>query len=340
MKNPKTAVFFGLIALLIVTLIHTSWAQVSTRRIDEVRDKAAKGMLDSRDLEQIDRFLSDAVRELTRTDDFSKIATARATILSRVSKQKQYAEQFTKSARQHINTSLRRAADLPEPRRFMVTLNLLVLIDNLGDPALADMAFDYVNTKNAALRYWAVRVATSPLMAKEVYDNPDSDLAQRVVKTAQSLTNDPSPDVVDLIIGFATKAGGQKGQAMLMDIAKQRIAQYQSGNVTDELLEVKLLKELCNRISDTNPQADILKQQFTQLFDLAMLRYLDKQDSLTTDQKAKLVSVMVEVESKCITKLLKQPQNNIKRALESSDLERLRAERDRLLGDGGALKTL
>jgi hypothetical protein len=222
----------------------------------------------------------------------------------------------------------------------MIVLNLLILIDNLDDPVLAEQAFDYVGTANTPLRYWAVRVITGPTLAKQALEKPQSDLAQRVLTTIRSLTNDPSPDILDLVVDFAAKQGGQPGQALLLDIADRRIARYRSGDVPDELLEIKLLKQLCARMTQDNPQKNIVAQRFTQLFDLVMQRYLEKQDTLSPDQKAKLVSVMAEIEDKCLPILLKQPQNNLRRALETGDMDRLQAERERLLGPSGVLKTL
>jgi hypothetical protein len=335
--GPRTAFLFGAVTLLLLCLLSTSWAQLDTRRIDEVR---AKNMLNNADLAIIDRFMSEAIRDLVRTEDFSKVATTRATILSRTSTQKQYAQQYSASAQKHIEDNLKRAADLPGERLFMVTLNLLVLIDSMGDPALTEIAFDYTDSKYTAIRYWAVRAITNPQMAKQVHDLPENPKNQKILTTIQGLTDDPSPDIQGLIVDFAVKLGGSPGQALLLAVADSRIARYRDGSVQDELLEVKVLKQLYARMAAENPEKAAVTQRFTELFDQVMQRFLQKQDTLLPDQKSNLISVMVEIEDKCLRVLLKQTQNNIKRAIEAEDISRLQSEYEQLLGAGGTLKAL
>ena len=55
-----------------------------------------------------------------------------------------------------------------------------------------------------------------------------------------------------------------------------------------------------------------------------------------------LVSAMIDTEEKCLGRLLGTPQANIRRAIETGDLNALQAEHDRLLGAGnqaGALSS-
>lgn len=337
MKNPKTAFISGAVTLLLLCLLSTTWAQLDTRRIDEVR---TKNMLNNADLAVIDRFMSEAIRDLVRTEDFSKVATTRATILSRTSQQKQYAQQFSASALKHITSNLERASELPGVRRFMVTLNLLVLIDSLGDPALTEIAFEYTDIKYTAIRYWAVHAITNSRMAKEVHDNPGTPESKKTLAAVNILAKDPSPDIQGLVIDFAVKLAGKEGQALIFDVADSRIARYRDGSVQDELLEIKILKQLYKRMATENQDKAEAARRFVELFDLVMQRFLQNRDTLLPDQKGNLISVMVEIEDKCLRVLLKDTQSNIKRALETVDVSRLQSEYERLLGDGGVLKAI
>lgn len=337
MKNLKTALFLGAIAVLTLIWGSTIWAQIDTRRIDDVRSKT---ILNDPDFRVIDRFMDEAIDEMIRTEDFGNVAKTRAVILSRTSQQAQYAQRFSEAARKQISAGLARAAGLPDQRRFLVTLNLLVLIDNLEDPALTDLAFNYIGAKNAPIRYWAVRIVANPAAAKLVRSNGNSPLGQRISKTIQGLTRDPSPDILGLVIDFATTLGGKPGQDLLLTVADERITQYKKGTVQDELLEVRLLKGLYRYMLTENTDKDVVTQRFVQLFDEAVKRFLQEQDTLSTDQMTKLISVMVEIEDKCIKPLLEQPQNNFKRALENDDLDKVKSEYERLLGTIGALRKL
>ena len=138
---------------------------VNTARIDTVRNE---DVLDSGDLQIIDNFVADAVRELAKTRDFTSIARIRTVILSRNSSNKgsaqaQYAEQFSESAYKYIYSGIEQAELLtPDERKAKVILNLLILIDGLEDLRLADLAIGRLKDENMAVRYWAVHSVTNP----------------------------------------------------------------------------------------------------------------------------------------------------------------------------------
>ena len=53
----------------------------------------------------------------------------------------------------------------------------------------------------------------------------------------------------------------------------------------------------------------------------------------TTDQKEQLVSVLVDTEQSCLSKITGKPRFNIKKAIESGDINALQQEQNNLLGD-------
>ena len=148
--KPKWAIFAVITAFFALSMLSDSNA-VNTRDIDTVRNKP---VLESADLQVIDDFLNEAVRELTNTRDFSSIAKTRSIILARneskkTSAQAQYTEQFSQSALKHISAAFKDAEQLtPDARKFKATLNLLILIDRLEDIKLADLSLTFLQNQN------------------------------------------------------------------------------------------------------------------------------------------------------------------------------------------------
>ncbi|MFC1764217.1 hypothetical protein ACFL6U_19355 [Planctomycetota bacterium] len=333
MKRMNAAVAIGLLILLALSVWSVSWGQVDTRRIDDVRSKS---VLEASDLGIIDSFVREAVRELARTDDFANISKVRSTILSRTSNQGQYAQQFSESALKYIAQGFEQVARLPEEQRFMVELNLLILVDSLKNPALARLALPYAQSKKDPLRYWSIHTLANKQTAALINSGNAGPLGQQILQIANAATNDPANDIVGIIADFAVLLDGNQGQEILMQIADARIAQYKDGSVADELLDTRILKHLCSKITPNNASKTQIAQRFSQLYSQVIQRYAKNQATLSDPQKQRLVSVIVEIEEKCISSLL-EPQKGLLRAIERSDVNGLMQEHDNLLGAGGSL---
>jgi hypothetical protein len=332
MKRMNAAVTIGLLILLAFSVWSVSWGQVDTRRIDDVRNKS---VLEPSDLEIIDRFVGEAVRELTRTDDFANVSKIRSTILSRTSKQGQYAQQFSESISKYVTQAFAQVTRQPEGRRFMVELNLLILVDSLKDPALAKLALPYAASKQDPLRYWAIHTLANKQTAELINAGDAGALGQQILNIANTATSDPVSDIVGIVADFAVLLNGSQGQDMLLKIADTRIAQYKDGNVQNELLETKILKHLCSKMTSDNSAQAQVAQRFSQLYSQVIQRYAKNQNTLSESQKQSLVSVIVEIENKCISSLL-QAQQGLTRTVERNDVDALMQEHDNLLGPGGS----
>lgn len=322
--------------LTLFSLLSANFASgaVNTREIDAVRTKA---VLNSTDLQIIDAFVAGAVRDLIRTKDFSSTAKTRSVILARASSrtgaQAQYAEQFFKSAYNHIATGLRQAQQLtPEDRRFKVILNLLILVDNLQNPQLADLPIAFLNHNNTVIRYWAVHCVTNPALVQKINATRNISLARRIAEQLTGLVAKSSPEMMRLMATFAAEMNVPQGQTLLLQIADARMKKYADWKVRYELLDTDVLKSLHKKISTglIKPQ---IARRFAQLYSFTIQRYVKGRDSLNPTQKRWLASVLVEVEKSCLSNLLSTPQTAIKRALERGDYMALSREHNRLLGD-------
>jgi len=321
-----------LAAFIVLAMIASSRA-VDTRQIEKVFNKQ---VLDGEDLKIIDQFLDEAVRELVNTRDFAEIAKLRTVILSKQSTQGQYAQQFSESAFKHISAGLEQAKQLPQDRQFKVILNLLILIDGLQDPRLTDSAIALLKYNNQAVRYWAVRCVTNPGLVEKL--NPGAstsqELVQRIAEQLKELVDTARPEVLSLMAEFAGIVKVPQAEELLSRIADARMKRYVDWTVEYELVDGTILKSLYGKIADTGSGDPALARRFGQLYSYVMQRYLKGRDVLPEANEHYLMSVLVDVEDKCIGRILRRPQSTIKKAVEQADYTAVQQEYDKLFGDG------
>jgi hypothetical protein len=336
MKGKRT--FLGVLAVLLVSLMHSGAGAVNTRAIDKVRNK---GVLDSRDFQIIDDFMNQAVRELVRTkdEDFPSIATTRTVIVkrrsSKTSAQAQYSEQFSKSAYKYISSGFEETEKLTsEGRKLKVKVNLLILMSGLEDVRLADLAIGMLKDKNTVIRYLAVHSLTNAGIVKQLNSTgaDNSKLARLIVERLKELVDRSGPEVIRLMAEFAAAVKITQGEDLLLQIADMRMKRYADWTVKYELLDATILKLLSQKISSGGSSRAAVARRFGQLYSYVFQRYDQGQDSLNTTQKHQLASVLVEIEQ-YIGKHLEVKQTVIKRAVQRGDYTALLEEHSRLLGD-------
>jgi hypothetical protein len=296
---------------------------VDTWSIDNVR---SKGVLDEEDFKVIDDFIREAVSELVNSRDFTSIARIRAVIVSRKSKQAQYAEQYSKSCLAHIGAALEQSREIePAEDGIKVRMNLLILIYSLGEPRLVDLAVGELKDESPVIRYWAVRAVTS-----------SSEPTEQVIGLLKEAAVDASSEVMGLIADYAGSKNGPEADELLLSIADERIKSYAEWKVREHLSDIRILKALCAKVTGNSKQKGELGLRFAQLYSYAMQKYIkdiNGGDFLNEKQKQELASVLVEVEDKCIGELTSFQQTVIKRAVEEGNASVLLAEHNRLLGE-------
>jgi hypothetical protein len=335
--KAKRAVFAILAAFLVLSANLASGA-VDVSEIDRIR---SKGVLDSEDLQIIDDFVAEAVRDLVETVDFTAISKVRAVILSRTNSSKdsaeaQYAEQFFESAYRYISEAFEEASEIAsEERRFKTILNLLILVDGLEDLRLADLAVAWLNDENKAIHYWVVHSVTNPVIAKQLNftEMDDLKLALSIIRELKKLVNDAGPETLAMMAEFAAGVDIPQGEELLLQIADMRIGQYTNWAVEDELLDGTILKLLDSKIPASETSNPAVARRFGQLYSCVIQRYVKGRDFLSVADKHQLASVMVEIEILCISKRLRMAQSVIKTAVEQDDYITLLQEHSRLLGD-------
>jgi hypothetical protein len=308
---------------------------LDTKGIEAAR---AKKVLDNADLQTIDSFVAQGAGEITNATDFSSISNTRSLIIANSASnepgQVQFAQQFSDSAKKYIAADLEKAEGLnPPERRFRVTINLLMLVDGLADPRLAEIPLKYIGYNKPAVSYWAVHCLTSPEIVTKLNSAKDSEVTRQISRRLETIVSTASPQTLGLIASFAGSIKIPDGFDLLLKVADKRIASYADWSVKDELLDASVLQELCDKIVSSDPGKAEAARRFCQLYSYVFQRYLKGGDLLSDSQKTQLISVLVETEKNCLPKLTGKPSISIKRAIETSDNKALQQEHNNLLGD-------
>lgn len=333
----KEASISYIFTIFLILAISSNCLGVDPWEIEEVRNK---GVLDNEDFRIIDEFVDESIRELVNAKDFTDMARIRAKLLSRSSSNSsssrvQYRKQFYKSAHKYISEALEWAEQLEDAdKRFVEKINLLILVDGLRDVQLADLVLDKLGDSNMAIRYWAVNSVCNAEVIEQInaMDDESTELTGLIIRRLASIVETSDDSIVAMISRFAAGIKAEQGTELLLDVADMRIKQYASWSVDNELLDTVILQSLYRKLAVTNPNNGMVAQRFGQLYSFVIQRYIKGAGQLDDEQKQKLISVIVEIEAKCISKLFVL-QTTIKRAIEMRDFEGLIKEHNLLLGD-------
>jgi hypothetical protein len=339
-------VFLTVLTAFFVLAANSRAIAVNTRDIDNVLKKS---VIDDQDKKVIDDFLAEAVQELVKTRDFTSIAKLRSVILSRKSSKSQYAQQFSESAHKYIKAGLEQAQTLrPDERKNNVIVSLLILVDGMEDPSLSDLAMSMLKDNNMVIRYWAVHCLTNPAVVQQLNSQTASnpELAATITEQLKGVVQTSKPEILVHIARFAANIDIPEGEQLLLQVADERIKRYADWTVTCESYDVIILKLLESEIplpsqstgvpvpTTTLRKPDVARR-FAQLYSYVIQRYIKGDKTLSDNQKQQLASVIIEIEEKCITRLLDlgRPQGALRRAIEQGDLATLSDEHNKLLGD-------
>ena len=320
--------------IVLLLFIPPNLKAVDTRKIAVVQNK---DVLESGDFQVIDNFVEETVREIVETKDFTTVSKIRDDFITnsvskKESAQRQYRNQFIKSAVNHISQAFKTSQTLEPEIRFRVVINLMIVIEGIHDVQLSTLVLDKLDDGNAAVRYWAVKCFANPEVIKQLNDTGEnSSLSAQVISRIGKAIDNCTDMLLILITNFASELNNPQATELLIRIADLRIKQYAQWQVKDELTDAVVLKSLFNKIISNQGGADS-PRRFGQLYSYVFQRYLSGSANLSEFHKQNLVTVMVEIEDKCIRRLLGR-QTKIREAIEKKDNTALLSEHDNLLGN-------
>lgn len=343
----KTIQFLALSLVFFSAFGSVIGAYNDEEKIDRVRTKAlSKGVLDDSDLRVIDDFVSASLEDIVHAEDYTELAEMRRSISDRRGKpgQNQYTAGFLMSARKHIARSLEHVDSL-EDNRLKIELyrNLVVLVVELESADLVHLIFPLLDHTNATIRYWTVKALSSDsVLAKLNAAVPDKEFSGKIIGAIQSQIPMSNPEILGLIVKFASNLQHPRTSQILRDIADVRIKSYEDWSVEQELMDAALLKAIASVIVKPAFSSDksLLGRKFAQLYSYVIQRYMEDGDSLGKRSKLHLISVIADVESSTLFGLVGKRQSTLRKAVERGSFSSLQREHDLLLGSGTAAGSL
>ncbi len=327
----RNLAFYRVLTALFSIILIGSALAVDTVSIDRVRDKS---VLSSGDFVVIDNFIQEAIEEIVGFADFTNAARARAIITTRQSDQAQYKERYSKSLEKEIKKAMRQSDGFEEIKKNRAQMNLMILVSELADVRLIDIALGELQNSDKTVCYWAVSALSNKKLIEQIAE--PSELA-KIQNSLKAATKSASPEIASLMLEFAAVA--KKSEPLLFAIADARIAGYAKWSTSAGMVDVELIRALCDKMLANDDHAKACGQRFGQLYSYAMQKYemyLNEQAKLSDVEKRYIASMLIEVERTYIEKLTGFQQSLIKTAIQRKDANVIRLERERLLGKDGS----
>ena len=338
----KTYSLATVILLTIFSFCFSVFA-VSTARIDIVRSNET--LADS-DTGVIEEFLAEAFEEFLTKTDFSDIASLRTAIVSKSSSEReagqfQYGPRFFTAAQKQASGTLNKISQMPDDqRKQLLTMNLLILINDLGNIEISKVALDYLQNPNVMIRYWAVSCLTNGNILRQLNMTESAENSRLAEQFAQKLLTvaqaEQSGDILILLGQFASGLKQPAANEILKEIAQKRINLYLNWQVKDEMVESWILKALSDRPQIDSESAPAMARDFATLYSLVIQRYVIGQETLSQTNVRNLVSVITQTEKSSLSRFLPDWPGLLKRAIEKGGGSILLAEYDSLFGSANA----
>lgn len=331
MKSSK----FAILALLVLVICTNSLA-VNTRQIDLVRKK---DVLQPSDNQVIRDFLQSGVAEISNTEDFTTISQTRQAIVSRSKSSNdnsaiQYEKAFNSAAVSVLNDAF---STLPAENREKIQINLLLLVKELQNAALADLAMQYFDAANPAIQYLAVGCVTTDEMLKALNTNTSDrvELAERVLaKFSEMTTASLDNNVLSNIVKAANAIDTDSARELLLKIARMRMEKYTSWQVKNASVDKELITALGEKAQKALEDVEKIEliAAMAQLYSYTIQTYANS-DDLSDNFKEQLIDVIVSVENGIISDMLGNKTQNLKKSIEKRDMSGLISGHDSLLGN-------
>lgn len=205
------------------------------------------------------------------------------------------------------------------------------------------------------IRYWAVSCLTNPAVLTQLTANIDSNprSVQAIAQQLKEIVDTSNAEILSRMIRFVSNVNIPQSEELLLQIVDERIKRYADWTVKSEIYDIGILKLLESKIplpsstlggltTTTTSRKPQLTQRFAQLYSFVVQRYVKGINAgiLNDMQIGHLVSVLVEVEEKSLSRLMGQQQSTIRRAIERDSVSAVLEEHDKLFGTETSLGQL
>jgi hypothetical protein len=309
---------YPLITLAVIFLCAGTALAVDTTAIDALR---AKTSFTDADGAVIDQFVGAAVREMLDRSEFANVGAATEIFgreVNPAAPNPKYSELFGAAVVKHFRPGLAEADKIADAeRRKNVKLNLLIMLEKVGQMRTAVLAVDSFADAGAAIRYWAVKCELNPATLTQFNSGtPEAmrSVGEVAVRMKAAVANENNAATLALMADFGGGVNAPEAVDLLTAIAAKRIKQYEDWTVTDTIVDGRVLEALGKKVKTSKAAA----AAYGQLLADCMQRYAKYMATpgVMSDQEAMgLGTTLATVEKGSLSTILGAGRQNIQNAI-------------------------
>jgi hypothetical protein len=312
---------YPVILLAAVFLFTSAALAVDVTAIDAVRGKTA---FSEADAGVIGQFVQATVTEMLDRTEFANVSQTRDTFITRLdasAPNAKYRELLVAAAEKHFKQGFAEADKQADAeRKKHIKVNLLIMLEKIGQVASARAAADQFADQDTGVRYWAVKCVTNP----EVVTRFNAG-GQGIAETAQDVTSrlkamipaETSANILDRVVDYCIGVTAIDTTELLTAIANKRAKGYEDWTQEYELLDGKLLNALGKKVKGNKAAA----AAFGQLLSDCMQKYAkhmasSSQSPLLGEQQADyLATTLMVVERGALNELTGRNDSGLQAAM-------------------------
>jgi hypothetical protein len=312
---------YPIVSLIAILVIAGAALGVNATAIDAVRAKTAYSEADAA---TIDQFVAAVVKEMLDRTDFSDVSVTREAFVTRVSvtpANPKYTELLATAAQKEFKLGLAEADKGSDvEKRTNVKMNLLIMLDKVGQVSTALVAARQIADQDAGVRYWAVQCVANPAVLTQLnaVGEENSRAAAEIASRLKAIVaTEPNPNTLDRAVDFGAAVNTPEASELLVLIANRRIKEYEEWRQQYELLDGKLLDALCRKAKGNKAVASAFGQLLSDCMQKHMKQMASSSQSplLGEQQMGYLATALITAEKGCLSDLLGAGRSNMQNAI-------------------------
>jgi len=270
-------------------------AAVSVREVRKIRNTAAP--LDNQ-MKKIELFVQEQVRSMLKVKDQSELKPLINNLMensqhtsNQVDTRRIYSHRFSSALHSVVKNAYEQADQFADQNlRWNIKLGLAFVTANANNPVLIEDLILFLKDKSEAVRYWAAKGLSLPIIQEYVQSNnvDNQNIVADLLKILGETVENENNEYVIAQIARAAPVKYPEGVNILKGCISKRISQYKDWTVADELVDLEIV-EVINRIIERGNidrgQAGDLMLGVAKIVTLAYLRYTEGMTYKNADGK-------------------------------------------------------
>jgi hypothetical protein len=329
------------ISLAAISILASTAYSADTTAIDTVRAKAA---FTDADGAIIDQYVASVTREMLERSDFGNVGVtteAFARAINPATPNPKYTEYLTAAVLKHFKPALDEADKVNDAdRRTAIKLNLLIMLEKVGQFRTAVLAAPSFGDIDAAVRYWAVKCVSNQAVITQLNSgSPDATRAatEIIASLKAALPQESNPTILAMASDFAGDVSATESADLAVAVAAKRMKQYEDWTVTQTIVDGRVLEALGKKVKTSKAAASAYGQLLSDCMQ-RFAKYMASPSIMSEQEKTYLGTTLSTVEKGSLSTLLGPGRQNLQNAVarDTQGLTAMNGEYTLLFGTAAA----